>query len=159
MAKEPASPVCYLSEADGNYMGYASVEDIAIRLQEVSAAMQAASETLLALRENVRDSAAAAILEDARLGSEIDGQELKQRIESLGGAASAKAEDARDTKDLLPELQERWTQVTDMLAALLPRVRDDGLHAELQQMQKKWQEQGARLSEGLMQANDSQNPQ
>ena len=56
MINEPASPVCYASEGDDVYMGYAGRDEIAAALNVLLEAERAGARVTLESTENLSDS-------------------------------------------------------------------------------------------------------
>lgn len=141
MSDDPASPVCYAGAADDAYMGYAGRDELLTALNELLEAERAGA------RVTLHSLKAAADPEMAALVKAIHGDEarwcamLGRQIRRLGaipsrrcGAFYGKAMAIADPVDRLVFLNRGQAWVVRKLQALLPRVRDDALHAALREM-------------------------
>ena len=136
-----SSPACSMAEADDAYMGYAGPDELAAFLNELLEAERAGSRvTLLSARE-------AASGPIAELMLAIQGDEarwcgmLARHLERRGATVSAdigafyqKAMAIPDLKARLVFLNRGQGWVARKLREILPRVRDDRLHADLAEM-------------------------
>lgn len=148
MTKQPASPVCYLADASDLYSGYASADEITVALDQLLAKAAAAEVAVAAFRQKCAQTEAAEFLQHLSVGEERASFLLRQVADRFGievsgnGSADTKAGDSQNLSELLGV----WKAMTEELAAFLPRVRDDRLHAELRKIRIKWQGQGERLN-------------
>lgn len=137
MTNEPSSPVCYAAEADA-YMGFADREEILRALGELLEAERAVAR---AARIGGKAAEPAGYSELMRLlGKDKAGwcAALARRIRQLGGSPPRKARGPRkalwDPFGHLLALNRDQARILHRLERLLPRVRDDALHAELKAM-------------------------
>lgn len=135
---KPASPVCYGAEADDAYMGYAGRDEILAALNEL----------LEAERAGARVALESGKLPDLKVLMHAVGADearwcamLSREIKRLGGAPTQRVGAFRDKAMAIPDPRERlaflnrgqaW--VVRKLDALMPRIRDDALHAALREM-------------------------
>jgi len=138
---EVSSPVCAMHEADDAYMGYFTKEDLIGALNEILEAERAGARVTL---ESARTAGAGPI---AELMSTVQKDEarwcamLLRYVKALGGTPSSKVGAFYDKAMAIAELGPRtaflnrgqgW--VARKLREMLPRVRDDRLHADLTEM-------------------------
>jgi hypothetical protein len=141
MSGEPASPVCYGAQADDDYMGYAGAEELVGALTELLEAERAGARVALRSARDAGEPRLAALMgairaDEARWCAMLAGQ-----LKRLGvtpskrcGAFYGKAMAIADPVERLVFLNRGQAWVVRKLEALLPRVRDDGLHAALRDM-------------------------
>jgi hypothetical protein len=140
MSDEPTSPVCYAAQADDRYMGYATRDELLAALTELLEAERAGAKVALA-------STGAAGPDYANLMRSLRKDEarwcamLSRQIGRFGGTPSrrtgafrGKAMAVADPGERLAFLNRGQGWVVRKLEALLPRIRDDALHAELRAM-------------------------
>lgn len=140
MANEPASPPCYASEADDNYMGYATREEILADLNVLLEAERAGA--FVAMASFHLDGADyGKLMHEVRLGESRWCAMLVRQINRLQGTPSDKTGDFREKVLAIAEPMERlaflnrgqgW--VVRKLNEMLPRIRDDQLHFSLEAM-------------------------
>lgn len=138
---EVSSPACAMHEADDAYMGYSTKEELIGILNELLEAERAGARVTL---ESARTAGAGPI---AELMSTVQKDEarwcamLLRHVKALGGAPSSKVGAFYDKAMAIAELGPRtaflnrgqgW--VARKLREMLPRVRDDRLHADLTEM-------------------------
>lgn len=141
MSEDPASPVCYAVQAEDAYMGYADRDEILDALNELIEAERAGARVAL------KSCKAAADPDIAVLLKAVHGDEarwcamLGREIRRLGGVPSRrcgafyeKAMAIADPVERLNFLNRGQSWVVRKLSALLPRIRDDALHARLCEM-------------------------
>lgn len=141
MSGDRASPVCHAAQADDSYMGYASRDELLVALNELLEAERAGA------RVTLHSHKTASGLEMESLMKTIHRDEarwcamLGRQIKRLGGTPTrrcgafyGKAMAIADPIDRLTFLNRGQAWVVRKLAALLPRVRDDSLHAALRKM-------------------------
>lgn len=140
---QSASPVCYAREADDAYMGYASREELVAALNELLEAERAGARVTLHSRKDAADPAMADLLKAIQADESRWCAMLHSQVERLGAAPSeqcgafyGKAMAVSDPWERLLFLNRGQGWVVRKLAALLPRVRDDALHADLQAMHR-----------------------
>lgn len=141
MITEPASPVCYASEADDVYMGYAGRDELIAALNELLEAERAgarvASASVRAAPDQLYDTFMQAVRSDEARWCAM----LSRQIRCLGGAASSRSGDflgkamaIDDPIKRLDFLNRGQAWVVRRLEVLLPRVRDEALHGDLDTM-------------------------
>ena len=138
---ELSSPACSMSEADDAYMGYAATEELVDFLNEMLEAERAGAQVTL---KSAREAAVGPI---AELMQSVQRDEarwcamLARQLKALGETPSVKVGAFHDKAMAIPDLRERiaflnrgqgW--VVRKLREMLPRVRDDRLHADLAEM-------------------------
>ena len=137
---KPSSPVCYASEADDAYMGYAPREELVAALTELLEAERAGA---FVARVSLRDAPPemAPLLksvwrDEARWSAMLISQlqRLSARPSTRRGAFAEKAMAIADPRERLAFLNRGQSWVVRKLAELLPKVRDDTLHAALRDM-------------------------
>jgi hypothetical protein len=144
MMEEPSSPVCYLSEAEDRYMGYADASEIAAALNVLLEAERAGTRVALATRRQTTDPELAAFMAGIEKDEAHWCAMLKTRIEALGAQASTACGDFYDKAMAIEDAIERLrflnrgqSWVVRKIEALRPRVRDDGLHRALTEMAER----------------------
>lgn len=141
MTTEPASPVCYLTEAEDRYMGYAETDEIVAELNALLEAERAGTRVARATRRNGGDPK----LDSFMSGIEKDEAHwcamLTEQIVRLGGTPSEvcgafyeKAMAIADVKERLHFLNRGQGWVVRKIEALTPKIRDDAIHAGLRVM-------------------------
>lgn len=141
MTNEPSSPVCYAGGADDVYMGYASRDEILASLNALLEAERAGARVALASARAKGDSAYRELMLAVRADEARWCAMLSRQIKRLGGTPSrktgsfhAKALAIADRFDRLAFLNRGQAWVVRQLETLMPRVRDDALHADLAEM-------------------------
>lgn len=137
----PASAPCYAAQADDAYMGYASRDELIDALNELLEAERAGARVTLESRADSIDS------DMAGLVMAIHGDEarwcamLSEQLKRLDAVPSTRCGDFHGKAMAIADPMARLTflnrgqaWVVRKLAALLPRVRDDALHAALRAM-------------------------
>jgi hypothetical protein len=153
MTKDPASPVCYATEADDSYMGYATRDEILAALGALIEAERAGAR----VTRHSHKAAPNAGLAELMLAIHADEARwcamLHQQIRRLGGIPSqrcgafyGKAMAIADPLERLAFLNRGQAWVVRALDQLLPRVRDDALHAALHEMRTSHIENIARAA-------------
>ncbi len=151
--EELSSPACSMHEADDRYMGYAEPTEILAFLQEMLEAERAGARICLESARAAEGSARGALLklvhqDEARwcgmLGEHIKkrGQKPSTKVGAFYGKAMA-IPDLKQRTDLLNRGQ-GW--VVRKLREILPRVRDDRLHADLTEMLQSHETNIARVN-------------
>jgi hypothetical protein len=138
---EPSSPACSMHEADEAYMGYAGKEELTAILTELLKAERAG------VRVTHESARTADDVRVAELMRAIEADEarwctmLARHLRMLGQAPSSKVGAFYGKAMAIGDLGERiaflnrgqgW--VVRKLRELLPRIRDDSLHADLTEM-------------------------
>jgi hypothetical protein len=141
MTDEPSSPACYASEADDAYMGFAPRDELVVRLNELLEAERAGARVAIASDEGLSGPAHAALLKTVRDDELRWCAMLFRQVKRLGGEPSlkcgafyGKAMAIEAPADRLRFLNRGQAWVVRKLEELLPRVRDDELHADLREM-------------------------
>lgn len=141
MTENPSSPACYASEADDAYMGFAPRDELVTRLNELLEAERAGARVAIASGEGLSGADHAALLKTVRDDELRWCAMLFRQVKRLGGEASlkcgafyGKAMAIEDPADRLRFLNRGQAWVVRKLEELLPRVRDDALHADLREM-------------------------
>lgn len=137
----PSSPACLAHEADDAYMGFASRDEIAAFLNELLEAERAGTGVAL------RSSQAAAGTPFVDLLRDVHHDEAKwcamllRQLKTLGAPASGKigafqekALAIQDMRERIAFLNRGQAWVVRKLGEMLPKVRDDALHRDLQEM-------------------------
>lgn len=137
----PASAPCFAAQADDAYMGYADRDELAAALNELLEAERAGARVTLHSRADASDAAMAALVmaihgDEARWCAMLSEQvkRLDAMPSDVCGAFYGKAMAIADPIERLVFLNRGQAWVVRKLAALMPRVRDDALHAELRAM-------------------------
>lgn len=138
---EYSSPACFLGEADDVYSGYAPRAEIVAFLNELLEAERAGSRITL---ESAREAGAGAM---GDLLSAVQRDEAKWcgmllgHVKELGaeptptmGAFYGKCMAIADMKERVAFLNRGQGWVVKRIKPMLPRVRDDKLHADLKEM-------------------------
>ena len=87
---EPSSPVCYASEADDIYMGFAGREEILAALHELLEAEPAGARVALASTKSANDPDYAELMRSVRADEARWCAMLSRQIRRLGAAPSRK---------------------------------------------------------------------
>lgn len=137
----PASAPCYAAGADDAYMGYAGRDELVDALNELLEAERAGARVTLESRADSPDAATAGLVmaihhDEARWCAMLSAQlkRLAAEPSDRTGAFHGKAMAIADPMERLVFLNRGQAWVVRKLVALLPRVRDDALHAALSAM-------------------------
>lgn len=141
MTGEPASPPCYAAEADDAYMGYAGRDEIVAALNALLEAERAGARVALAAGKDGAGPDYAALMRDVRGDEARWCAMLTRQLKRLGAAPSRRTGDFYGKAMVIAEPWERLaflnrgqSWVVRKLEALMPRVRDESLHADLREM-------------------------
>ena len=141
MTDKPASPPCFAADADDTYMGYASREEVIDALNELLEAERAGAKVALASAKAAADADYARLMRHVRADEARWCAMLSRQIRRIGAAPSrktgafhGKAMAVADPLDRLAFLNRGQGWVVRRLDALIPRIRDDLLHADLRAM-------------------------
>jgi hypothetical protein len=141
MNDEPASPVCYASQGDDVYMGYAGGDEIATALNALLEAERAGARVTLESAKAFNDPTLAHLVQaihadEARWCTMLAGQIKRIGVipSATCGAFYGKAMAIVDPCERLAFLNRGQAWVVRKLDDLLPRVRDENLHAALAEM-------------------------
>ncbi len=138
---EPASRVCYARQGDDVYAGFAAPKEILVFLNELLEAERAGARITARTAVDTRDESLAALMQDIRRDEAHWCAMLLKWISQLNGTASPRIGDFYGKCLAIPDLYERarfinrgqgW--VVKRLKTMLPRIRDDALHADLTAM-------------------------
>ncbi|MGO9357430.1 MAG: DUF6306 domain-containing protein [Xanthobacteraceae bacterium] len=143
---EFASPACLAHEMDDGYMGYATRDELLLALNELLEAERAGARVTLRMTQEVPQALKTMMVSLQRDEARWCGV-LTKSIQHLRGAPSAKtgafyekAMAISDVAERLALLNRGQGWVVYKLERLLPRVRDDTLHADLAAMLKSHQD-------------------
>lgn len=141
ISDEPSSPVCFISEADDVYMGYAGRDELLKNLNELLEAERAGAKVALASSRIPATPAYSALMlrvraDEARWCAMLAEQigRLKATPSRKTGAFREKALAIVDPYDRLNFLNRGQAWVVRRLEEMLPRVRDEHLHGALKEM-------------------------
>jgi hypothetical protein len=141
MSDKPASPPCYAAGADDAYMGYAPRDELLAALNELLEAERAGARVALASGKTAAGPEHAGLMHAVRDDEARWCAMLSRQIRRLDGKPSGKcgafygkAMAIADPFARLAFLNRGQAWVVRKLDALLPRVRDDALHADLKEM-------------------------
>lgn len=138
---ESTSPVCYAEKMDDGYMGFATRGELLAALNELLEAERAGSRVCLRTAEEIKDPALQSLVEDIQRDEAHWCAILTKAILTLGDTPSSRIGAFHEKAMAIPTLPERlaflnrgqgW--VVKRLRELLPKVRDDALHAVLSSM-------------------------
>ena len=144
MTDKPSSPVCYAAEASDTYMGYADRDEILSALNELLEAERAGALVASSSRHEAPLASYSALMQDVGRDEAHWCAMLTRQIQRLSGSPSRKTgaffEKAMAISDPLERLVflnrgQAW--VVRKLEKLLPRIRNDALHADLKAMEEK----------------------
>ncbi|MBS0546289.1 MAG: hypothetical protein JSR24_00990 [Proteobacteria bacterium] len=153
---EPSSPACLAHEADDAYMGYAPRAEIAAFLNELLEAERAGTGVALKSAADAAGSAYADLLRDVHKDEARWCAMLLKQLKALGAPASTKVGAFQEKCLAIPGMEERiaflnrgqgW--VVKKLKEMIPRVRDDALHADLTAMLTSHEVNISRANEAL----------
>ena len=140
-ASEPSSPACSMHEADDAYMGYAGKEELTAILTELLEAERAGVRVTHESARTAGDGSLAELMraiekDEARWCAMLTGhlRMLGQSPSSKLGAFYEKAMAISDLGERIAFLNHGRGWVVRKLRELLPRVRDNSLHADLSEM-------------------------
>ena len=138
---EPASCVCYARQSDDLYAGFAPREEILVFLNELLEAERAGARITARTALDAKDERLVALMQDVRRDEAHWCAMLLRWINALQGTASPRIGDFYGKCLAISDLHARarfinrgqgW--VVKRLKAMLPRIRDDALHADLTAM-------------------------
>ncbi len=151
--REPASPVCYAREADDTYMGYATRDELLAFLNELLEAERAGA------RVTARTSVEAAAPQVKALMRDIYRDEARwcamllrwiARLEGDTtpnvGAFYSKCMAIANIEERLAFLNRGQGWVARKLREMLPKVRDDAMHADFSDMLKSHEDNISRTN-------------
>jgi nitronate monooxygenase len=138
---ESASPVCYAKESGDAYAGYATRDELLAFLNELLEAERAGARITARSATEATDAATRALLREIQKDEARWCAMLLKRIAHLEGEASPRVGAFYEKCLAIPDLPARiafinrgqgW--VVKKLREMLPKVRDDGLHADFTAM-------------------------
>jgi Domain of unknown function (DUF6306) len=160
-AAEFSSPACSMHKADEAYMGYAGKDELIAFLKELLEAERAGARVTL---ESARAAGSGAIAELMRTIQQDEARwcgMLLRRLKALGDAPSSKVGAFYDKAMAVADLGERITflnrgqgWVVRKLREMLPRVRDNQLHADLTAMLRSHEANIALANEVVVRARE-----
>jgi hypothetical protein len=136
-----SSPPCFLHELDPSYLGYADRNEVLSLLNELLEAERAGVKVAVRLSQDASDPSVDAALQAVAVDEARFCAMLCQQIERLGGAPTRKTGDFHDKVMALEGIEARlrllnrgqgW--VVRKLREALPRIADEALRHELQEM-------------------------
>jgi superfamily I DNA/RNA helicase len=137
----PSSPACLAHEADDAYMGFASRDEIAAFLNELLEAERAGTGVALRSAEAAAGTAFVGLLRDVHHDEARWCAMLLKQLKALGAPASTrigafqeKALAIQDMRERIASLNRGQGWVVRKLREMLPKVRDDALHHDLEEM-------------------------
>lgn len=140
MGERPSSPTCNAADASDEYMGFAGRDELITALNELLEAERAGARVAVESRKEADPSCATLLkavgADEARWCTMLTSQleRLGADISDRTGAFHTKAMAIELLADRLAFLNRGQAWVVRKLEALLPRVRDDNLHADLKAM-------------------------
>ncbi len=144
MTNNPSSPICYASEASDAYMGYADRDQILTALNELLEAERAGARVALESSKAKEPAGYSELMQHVRKDEAHWCAMLTRQIQLLCGTPSRKTGAFRGKAMAIPEPLDRLSflnrgqaWVVRKLEKLMPRIRDDALHADLKDMAEK----------------------
>ncbi len=138
---EPSSPACLAHEADDTYMGFASRDEIAAFLNELLEAERAGTGVALKSARAAAGTPFVDLLNDVHHDEARWCAMLLKQLKALGvpastriGAFQEKALAIGDMRERIAFLNRGQGWVVRKLREMLPKIRDDALHHDLQDM-------------------------
>jgi hypothetical protein len=151
---EVSSPACSMNEADDAYMGYATRDELVAILTELIEAERAGTRVALDSAREAPGGATSDFLRDLQSDEARWCAMLAGQLKSLGatpspkvGAFHAKAMAITDLRERIIFVNRGQGWVARKLRELLPRVRDNRLHADLADMLRSHDVNIARANE------------
>jgi len=155
-APSPASPVCYAKEADDSYMGYASRDELLAFLNELLEAERAGARVTARTSSDATDPAIKTLMREIYRDEAHWCAMLLKWISTLEGEASPKVGAFYEKCMAIADLRARMAflnrgqgWVARKLREMLPKTRDDAMHADFTAMLKSHEENIARANEAL----------
>jgi hypothetical protein len=136
-----SSPPCFLHEIDSSYVGYTGREEVLALLNELLEAERAGVKVAVRLSQEASESAVDAALQALAVDEARFCAMLCQQIERLGGAPTRRTGDFHNEVMAVDGIEARlrlldrgqgW--VVRKLREALPRIADEALRHELQEM-------------------------
>lgn len=152
----PASPTCYAKEADDSYMGYASREELLAFLNELLEAERAGARVTARTSSDARDPAIKTLMREIYRDEAHWCAMLLRWIANLEGTASPnvgafyeKCMAISDLRARMAFLNRGQGWVARKLREMLPKTRDDAMHADFADMLKSHENNIARANAAL----------
>lgn len=137
---ELSSPACSMHEADDAYMGFAPREEVLMLLNELLAAERAGTKVATVSRSNTPETLNRFLRRLARDEARCCAM-LTGHIVALGGVATTDVGSFYRAAMAIPDIRLRFGfinrgqgWVIRRLKEMLPRIRNDRLHADLSEM-------------------------
>ena len=153
---EPASPVCYARAADDTYMGYASRDELLAFLNELLEAERAGARVSARTASDFTDPRMKSLMRDIYRDEARWCAMLLKWIAHLDGEASSRVGAFYEKCMAIADLSERMAflnrgqgWVARKLREILPKTRDDGMHADFSEMLKSHEDNIARTNDSL----------
>jgi nitronate monooxygenase len=153
---ESASPVCYAREANDTYMGYAGRDELLAFLNELLEAERAGARVTARTASEASDPQTKALMRDIYRDEARWCAMLLKWITQLEGEASPKVGAFYGKCMAIGELRERMAflnrgqgWVAKKLREMLPKTRDDAMHADFAAMLKSHEDNIAKAN-GLL---------
>lgn len=150
---QSASPACYAREADDAYMGYASRDELLAFLNELLEAERAGARVTARTSADATDDVTKALMRDIYRDEARWCAMLLKWIAHLQGEASpnvgafyGKCMAIADLRERLAFLNRGQGWVAKKLREMLPKTRDDAMHADFTAMLKSHEENIARAN-------------
>lgn len=148
-----SSPVCYASESSDRYAGYATREELIAFCNELLEAERAGARITARSASEARDAATRDLLRDIQKDEARWCAMLLKWIGHLDGAASPrvgafyeKCLAISDLKDRIAFINRGQGWVVKKLREMLPKLRDDAMHADFRAMLESHEENIRRAS-------------
>jgi len=156
IAAPGASPLCYADEAGDAYAGFATRDEVLAFLNELLEAERAGARITAHSAAEAGDAKRRELLDDIRKDEARWCTMLLKWMGVLHGEASPrtgafyeKCLAIRDLDERIAFINRGQGWVVKKLEAMLPRVRDDALHADLRAMLESHEENIARANAAL----------
>lgn len=153
---EPASPVCYARAADDAYMGYSSRDELLAFLNELLEAERAGARVTARTASGFTDPQMKSLMRDIYRDEARWCAMLLKWIAHLDGEASPrvgafyeKCMAIADLPDRMAFLNRGQGWVARKLREMIPKTRDDGMHADFSEMLKSHEDNIARTNNTL----------
>ena len=153
-AREPASPACSMHEAGDEYMGYAGNDELTAFMNELLEAERAGARVTMETANAAGDTPLGKLMREIQHDEARWGGMLSGHLKRLGAAPSPKTGAFYDKAMAIADLGERTSfinrgqgWVVRKLKEILPRVRDDRLHADFAEMLRSHEENITRAGE------------
>ena len=150
---ETTSPACLAHEADDAYMGYATKDELSAFLNELVEAERAGTGVALRSAESAAGTPFVELLRDIHKDEARWCAMLLRQLKALGAPASTRIGAFQEKALAIEGLPERiaflnrgqgW--VVKKLREMLPKVRDDRMHADFKAMLESHEENIRRAS-------------